>query len=227
MHFSDSWMKSWYIFTTKLSVMIHELVLSAPEPKAGKPCRWERDAQPGGQNSARPAVATQDAHAMSHCTLPCENTISHHARSWIAICSAATPLSSRHVKSQWTHPKHALATMKHGTLPLVLCTARDRSTVAVLTWVHWPALNGWECGREQRSPSSERSRGTNVHPSAPLTKTLCGVTSVSTESKGYKKKLYSFSCGLSQVWDATTARGQRPGLGDSKSTRVVVAPPEP
>lgn len=149
-------MESWYIFTTKFSVMIPELVLSefAPEPKAEKPCGWEGGMlSREGNNPAHPAVATQDAHAMWYCTLPCKNTVSHPARSGISSCSAATPLYWRHAKSQWTPPKHMLAGAKSCTLPLVLWTGRDRTTVAVLPWVCWPALN---------DPMSSVQEGTEV-----------------------------------------------------------------
>lgn len=79
---------------------------------------------------------------------------------------------------------------------------------------HW-TIQCWVCGREQRSPSSERSPWPNLPPSAPLTKSLLEDTSVSTESKWCKKRHCSLPCGLSQAWDASTGHGQRPGLGDS------------
>lgn len=82
-------MKSWYILTTKFSVMIPEPFLSelAPEPKTGWEGRmlgWE------GNNPVHPAVAAQDSHALWCCTLAWKkNTISHPAISGISSCSLA------------------------------------------------------------------------------------------------------------------------------------------
>lgn len=158
--FTDSWVKSGYILTTKFSVMIPEPFLSefAPKPNSGWGGRE-------GNNPVRPAVATQDGHSLWYCTLACKNTIFHPATSGIS-CSLphlyivgklrATELPSpkpRAVLFLWSWKQKEIA-----PLWLVYPDSADR---------RWMIQWGW-WGREQRTPSSERSSWTNLLPSVPL-----------------------------------------------------------
>lgn len=194
-------MKSWYILTTKFSVMIPEPFLSefAPEPKAGweeKMFSWD------GNNPVHPAVATQDSHAVWYCTLAYKNTISHPATSGISSCSLAHLYIVGKLRvTELPPPKPR---------PDIFLWYRGQEAIAPL-WLVYPesALNdpmvAW-CRREQGTPSSERSSWTDLFPSVPLIKSLWGNTSVFTESKWSKQRGCSLPCGC--MWDATTVSGQ-------------------
>lgn len=72
-------MQSWYIFSTEISAVILELVLSefAPEPNAGKLPGWEEGMlSQKANNTAHPVVTSQVA--MWYYTVLCKNIGSHH-----------------------------------------------------------------------------------------------------------------------------------------------------
>lgn len=193
----------------------------ALEPKAGKLWGWEGGMLSlEGNKPYHSDVATQDAHAMWYWY-----TISNCARSPSAPLQHLYPVGMRKVRKL---PQSTYCQQQRAVLFLWHC---EQDGIAWL-WLLYPKSAGqhgmihhWVSRREQRFTSSDSPPGLTCLHLLPWQKAPVATFQYLQRVNGTNRNAVPSSVD-SHAWDATTTHCQRPGLGDCKSTRVVMALPD-